>query len=307
MELTRDFDLSKFSTLRIVAKAEKFARPKSMEEIQDLFDLILKDKLVWNILGAGSNSLLSSRDIPGVTLCTVDLDFIKRLGDEVYEVGAGLKMPRFCALMSKESLSGTEFMEGIPGTLGGGIVMNAGAHGSEIADILLSAKILNLRNLQTEEWTKEDLGFTYRRSKINPHEHLVLSGIFKLLPDDKKLIRERVVNNNKARTSHQPIKEWTCGCTFKNPEGLSAGKLIEDLGLKGMREGDFVISNLHGNFFENHGEGTSMDFCKLMAKVQRIAYEKSKIILYPEVKPMGIFTPEEMQLWAPNPMMLHPG
>jgi len=298
MELVKNADLSKLSTLRVKAFAEFFSAPKTTEELLELFQDIKAKNLSWNILGAGSNTLLSSRAIPGVLISTNSLDFIKNLGDNRFEVGCGLRMPRFCALMTKENLSGAEFMEGIPGSIGGGIVMNAGAHGSEISKILVGAKVLNLQTLELENWSKDDLKFTYRHSSIDPHKYFLVSGIFQLTPDTKEAIRERVMANNNARTTHQPIKAWTCGCTFKNPQpGLSAGLLIQELGLKGTQVGDFVISDLHGNFFENHGEGTSMDFCKLMKIVQQKALEEKNLYLKPEVQVMGEFTDDELKIW----------
>ena len=144
VEIIDNADITKLTTLRVVAKAEKFSSPSSIEDIIELFREIKANKWRWNILGAGSNTLLSSRALEGILISTNNLDFVKQINATTYEVGAGLRMPRFCALMTKESLSGTEFMEGIPGSVGGGIIMNAGAHGSEISDILVSVKLLNL-------------------------------------------------------------------------------------------------------------------------------------------------------------------
>ncbi len=298
MEITENADITKLTTLRVVASAEKLASPKTIEELIRLFKDIKAQSLSWNILGAGSNTLLSSRPLKGILISTNNIDFVNKIDEVTYEVGAGLRMPRFCALMSKESLAGTEFMEGIPGSIGGGIVMNAGAHGAEISDILVSVKLLDLETLELKEWQKADLALSYRHSNINPHKHLIVSGTFKLKHDDKEAIRARVVANNQARTSKQPIKAYTCGCTFQNPlPDYGAGKLIDDLGLKGYREGDFMISNLHGNFFENLGAGTSYDFCKLMKHVQQEALKKN-LILKPEVKPMGEFSEEELKVWG---------
>lgn len=299
LEIQKDTDITKLSTLRVVAKAELFFAPKTIDELRAVFVEIKQHNWAWNILGAGSNTLLSSRGIPGIIISTNNLDFINKIDESQYEVGAGLRMPRFCAIVSRESLTGAEFMEGIPGSIGGGIVMNAGAHGSEIAHILVSAKVLDLETLELQDWSKEKLAFSYRHSGINPQKHFVVSAVFKFTKDDKEKIRERVMENNHARTSNQPIKSWTCGCTFKNPlSTYGAGKLIDDLGLKGYKYGDFMISNLHGNFFENIGQGTSIDFCKLMEYVQEQAMSQKGLKLIPEVQPMGIFSEEEQKIWS---------
>ncbi|MDA0773022.1 MAG: UDP-N-acetylmuramate dehydrogenase [Cyanobacteria bacterium] len=299
LTIEQNTDISKLTTLRVKASAEFFAAPANLEELIALFQEIKEKNWSWNILGAGSNTLLSSRPLKGVLVSTNNLDFVTKLSETQYEVGTGLRMPKFCALMTRDSLAGTEFMEGIPGSIGGGIVMNAGAHGAEISDILVSVKLLNLESLKIEVRMNDDLDFAYRSSNIDSQTHLLVSAIFNLKPDDKDAIRARVQANNKARTTRQPIKSYTCGCTFKNPQaGYGAGQLIDDLGIKGHRVGDFVISNLHGNFFENHGEGTSFDFCELMKFVQTKAKSEKGMSLKPEVKPMGDFSEEEMGIWS---------
>lgn len=304
MKLIQEADLTNYSTLRVKAKADSLALPKTIDEVLELFDSIKKDKSKWHVLGAGSNLLLSSRGIDGIVICTNELSFINKISETKFEVGAGLRMPRFCAEMSKESLTGAEFMEGIPGSIGGGIVMNAGAHGSEIANILITAKVFNTESWQVEELSHDDLAFSYRKSKIDPSKHIVLSGTFELKPADKAAIRKKVSENNQARSTHQPIKAWTCGCTFKNPEEHRAGMLIDQLGAKGMQEGSFHISNKHGNFFENDLDhepaGTSIDFCKLMSRVQDLAYEQEGVMLAPEVQTMGEFSEEEKLIWNPS-------
>lgn len=300
MKLSQKADLTNFSTLRVKAEAEELALPESIDEVIEVFNHIKDNKLNWNILGAGSNLLLSSRGIDGVVICTTKLDFIKKISDTEIEVGSGVKMPRFCAFTAKESLAGAEFMEGIPGTIGGGVVMNAGAHGSEISDIVSSVKIFNTETWQLEELKNQDLEFKYRKSKIDPKTHIVLSAIFSLKPDSKESIRSKISENNQARSSHQPIKAWTCGCTFKNPDEHKAGLLIQEIGAKGMNEGSFQVSEKHGNFFENNGVGSSEEFCKLMAKVQEKVFADKGVILQPEVQTMGNFTDEELLIWSPK-------
>lgn len=297
MLVKKNAELNNLNTLRIVAEAHELYFPENENDVLEIFEKIREENLIYHILGAGSNTLLSSRELPGIVISTTLLNKIEIIDEKTVRVDAGVKMPRFCAHMSRKSLSGTEFMEGIPGTIGGGIVMNAGAHGSSVSEILDSARVLNIKNHEIETWTLDDMGFGYRHSAIDPKKHFLISAIFKLKPEDKEEIRKRVLENNQARTSKQPIKEWTCGCTFKNPEGISAGLLIERLGLKGLKEGDFWVSNLHANFIENHGDGTSVEFCKLMKKIQEEALKEENIKLRPEVKPMGIFTDEELELW----------
>jgi UDP-N-acetylmuramate dehydrogenase len=303
MEISKDHDLSKLSTLRVKAQSEYFAKPSNLEELKEVFSFIRDKALDFNILGAGSNILLSSRAIPGVLICTNDINFIEKVNETDFEVGAGVRMPRLCARVSKESLTGAEWMEGIPGSIGGGIVMNAGAHGVEMCENVVSVKVFNTETLEIEDWSNEDFAFAYRSSKIDPKKQIIFSALFHFDPGDKEEIRQKVIANNTARTTHQPIKSFTCGCTFKNPTlpdetRVSAGLVIDELGLKGTRNGDFVVSGLHGNFIENHGEGTSMQFCELMKQVQDKVLEMKGIKLKPEVQTMGEFSEEEKQLWS---------
>jgi len=338
LDIKKNYDLSKLSTLRIKASAEYFVAPKNLTELIEALKEAKSQVWSWNILGAGSNLLLSSRGLPGLMIATSGIDYLKKLDfktekEGFYEVGSGMRMPRFCALMSRESFAGTEFMEGIPGSIGGGIVMNAGAHGAEITGVMAFAKLLNLETMQLELWSNQQyiretklskeeletlveeisqvegssckpkisdaLNLKYRVSSIDTNKHFILSGIFHLKTDEKEAIRARVVHNNTARTTNQPIKSWTCGCTFKNPlPDYGAGKLIQDLGLKGHEFGDFRVSELHANFFENTDSGTSMDFCELIKQVQEKALAEKSIKLLPEVQRMGTFSPEEEALWS---------
>ena len=302
IEITKNYDLSKLSTLRVKSSCDYFARPKNLEELQELFEFIKKENLNFFVLGAGSNVLLSSRGIKGLLLSTNDLNFINKINATDFEVGAGVRMPRLCAHVSKEALTGAEWMEGIPGSIGGGIVMNAGAHGAEMCENIKTVKVFNTHSHELEEWQNKDFAFAYRSSKINPATHIVFSAVFHFEQGDKESIRNKVIENNIARTTHQPIKSFTCGCTFKNPnlqnaQRISAGFVIQELGLKGTREGDFVVSDLHGNFIENHGEGTSIEFCRLMKRIQEKAIQEKGIKLKPEVQMMGEFSAEEQTLW----------
>jgi UDP-N-acetylenolpyruvoylglucosamine reductase len=299
LEISKNYDLSKLSTLRVKAHSDYFAKPSNLDELKEVFDFIDKNDLVFNVLGAGSNVLLSSNGIPGMLICTNDINFIEKINDTDFEVGAGVRMPRLCARVTKESLTGAEWMEGIPGSIGGGIVMNAGAHGTEMRENIKTVKVFNTETRELEEWANDDFAFAYRSSKIDPKKQIIFSAVFHFEPGDKETIREKVIHNNTARTTRQPVKSFTCGCTFKNPEpSTPAGLLIQELGLKGMREGDFVVSNLHGNFIENQGEGTSQQFISLMKKVQKEAFEKRGVQLKPEVQLMGEFSEDERKLWS---------
>jgi UDP-N-acetylmuramate dehydrogenase len=297
MEILQDYDITNLSTLRVRAKVSYFVEPETIEELISAVSLAKEKNLKTYFLGGGSNSLLSSRNIDAFLISTLKLDFINELGDGLFEVGAGLKMPRFCGKMIHKSLTGVEFMVGIPGSIGGGIIMNAGAHGREFAQVFVSAKVLDLDTLVIKELNFQDLNFKYRSSSINPDKQCILSAVLKLEYSDKDKIRETVAHYNAARTTSQPLKAWTCGCTFKNPDKFSAGKLIQESGGKLMQIGDLRVSNVHANFFENIGAGSSIDFCNLVSQIQRLVEQEKNIKLCPEVRPIGEFTEEELKIW----------
>ncbi len=297
LNIIKDYNLAKLSTLRVQATAEFFARPESEAELLSIIEYAHKHSIPCHFLGAGSNTLLSSRKIEGIVISTSKLDKIVQLSDEVFEVGSGLQMPRFCGKMIHNGLAGAEFMVGIPGSIGGGIVMNAGAHGSEMSSIVQSVKILNTKTLKVEDIPHSKLGFKYRHSNIRQGEDLIISAKIALKLENKEEIRARVKKFNASRIATQPVKAWTCGCTFTNPTGYSAGKLIHELNLKNLQVGDFKISDVHANFFENLDQGTSMEFCQLVYKVQSIVSEKLSLKLTPEVRPIGEFNADESLIW----------
>lgn len=299
MEIKKNVDVTALSTLRIQASADFFAEPESVDELIKAVKFAKDNGLNVTFLGGGSNSLLSSRKIDSLLISTLKIDFIDQKSETIFELGAGLKMPRFCGKMIHRSLSGAEFMVGIPGSVGGGIVMNAGAHGREFSDIFVSAKILDLDTLQVREFMYDDMEFEYRASSINPDKYCLLSATVKLDFAAKDEIREKVASYNRSRTSSQPLKAWTCGCTFKNPlPDYPAGKLIQDLGAKELTIGQMQVSDVHANFFQNIGTASSSEFCELVSTVQGLAREKKNIELFPEVKPIGFFTEDEKKIWT---------
>lgn len=297
MEILENFDVTNLSTLRVKAKANFFAEPESIEELIEAVKFAKKNNLKCYFIGGGSNTLLSSRKIDALLISTLKLDFIHERDELIFEVGAGLKMPRFCGKMIHRSLTGVEFMVGIPGSIGGGLIMNAGAHGREFASVFISAKVLDLDSMLVRELNFNDLNFKYRSSAINPEKQCVLSVVLKLERGDKDKIRETVAHYNFARTKSQPLKAWTCGCTFKNPDQNSAGKLIQESGGMLMQSGDFRVSDIHANFFENIGAASSTDFCNLVIQIQKLVQKEKNIKLSPEVKPIGEFSEEEKRIW----------
>ena len=300
MKTLEKTELAQFTTMQIGGVADKVCFPSTIEELVELLDKVISSNEPWSLVGGGSNILISSNDIPGTVICTTGLNSIEQLGPDLIVAGAGVRLPRLSAYASKLSLSGMEFYEGIPGTVGGAVVMNAGAHGSSTNQILETVTILNIKNWKLETLTPKDITFGYRLSSINPLEQIVLSAKFRLVSDTEAAIRSRMKSNNKARQSSQPIKDPSAGCTFKNPIEINmpAGKLLDSIGAKNWVIGDAQVSSVHANFIINLGNAKSHDVCKLITKMQDAAFEKYNILLKPEIKPLGIFDKSESIIWT---------
>lgn len=300
MKILEKAEISELTTLKIGGVADKICFPTTTEEIVDVMDMVMSKEQPWSIIGGGSNILVSSNEFPGTVICTIGLNWIEKLGTDLLLAGAGVRLPRLSAYASKLGLSGMEFFEGIPGTVGGAIVMNAGAHGHCTSQILETAVVLNLKKGNLELLTPKDLGFGYRFSSINPNEQIVISAKFRLVGDTEAAIRSRMKQNNEARQRTQPIKNPSAGCTFRNPLeiNMTAGKMLDSIGAKNWQVGSAQVSQIHANFVINLGKASSHDICTLVNKLQGATLEKYNILLKPEIKPIGIFKKEEAIIWT---------
>ena len=300
MKLIEKAPLKDLTTLRIGGIANKICFPSCQDELIDILDKLNSKNEPWSVLGGGSNLLVSSSDIPGTIICTTALNWIEMLGPDLILAGSGVRLPRLSAYASKLSLSGMEFFEGIPGTIGGAVVMNAGAHGHSTSQIIETITVLDIKKWKLETLTPKDINFGYRISSVNPNEKIVISAKFRLIPDTEESIRSKMKRYNLARQNTQPIKEHSAGCTFKNPIELniSAGKILDSVGAKNWSVGEASVSPMHANFIVNSGNATSQDVCKLINRLQEAAYEKYNILLKPEIKPFGRFSEKEAIIWT---------
>ena len=300
MKTLENIDLAQFTTIKIGGRASKLCLPSSIDEMMELMDRLISKSEPWSILGGGSNILVSSHDIPGTVICTTALNWIEKLGPDLISAGAGVRLPRLSAYAAKLGLSGMEFFEGIPGTVGGGVVMNAGAHGSSTSQILETVTVLDLKKGIIENLTPTDIQFGYRLSSINPLEKIILSAKFRMAPDTEAAIKSRMREYNAARRKTQPIKDPSAGCTFRNPLeiNLPAGKILDTIGAKNWKVGSACVSSLHANFIINTGIANSNDVCKLMKTMQDAVMEKYNVLLKPEIKPLGVFNKEEAIIWT---------
>lgn len=302
MKTLEKTDLAQFTTMKVGGVADKICFPNTTEQLVQLMDRVFSKNEPWSLLGGGSNVLVSSHDIPGTVICTTGLNWIEQIGPDLLVAGAGVRLPRLSAYAYKLGLSGMEWYEGIPGTVGGAVVMNAGAHGSSTNQILETVTVLNLKTWKIEVLGPQDINFGYRMSSINSKEQIVLSAKFRMTRDTEASIRSRMKENNLARQKSQPIKDPSAGCTFRNPIELNmpAGKILDLIGAKNWTVGSAQVSPVHANFLINLGNANSHDVCMLINKLQQAALEKYNVFLKPEIKPLGIFDKSEAIIWTNN-------
>lgn len=275
------------TTFRIGGPARYYLVPENEEEIREALDFAREKGYSFYIIGKGSNILFCDEGYDGVIIeIGRGFDQILCREDGTVTAEAGIAMSSMAAKLVAAGLTGFEFAGGIPGTLGGGIAMNAGAYGGEIKDCIRKVKVLTpeggIRVLDQEE-----LQLGYRTSVIQKSSYLVLEGEFAFHKDKTEAIQARMRELNQRRRDKQPLEYPSAGSTFKRPEGFFAGKLIEDAGLKGYRVGDAQVSEKHCGFVINRGEATAADVAQLIREVQEKVKEQFGVMLEPEVRMIG--------------------
>lgn len=271
------------TTFRIGGPADIFAAPKTMEQAAAIIRICREQKYPYYIIGNGSNLLVSDEGYRGLILQLYrNFSEISVEGDEItVQAGAMLSVIAKRALAAE--LTGFEFAAGIPGTIGGAAVMNAGAYGGEMKDVMTEVTVLTAEN-EIAVIPAEELELSYRHSIIPEKGWIVLGAKLKLQKGDPEAIRQRMEELKEQRVTKQPLEYPSAGSTFKRPEGHFAGKLIQDAGLRGFTVGGAQVSEKHCGFVVNKGDATAADVKQLMAEVSRIVKEQFDVVLEPEVK-----------------------
>lgn len=291
--------IARYTTLKVGGDVRRLAHPKNIDEVVELLDELRKSGEPWFVLGGGSNLLVSSRGFDGTVVRMTQMQRMEHLGEGVLEADAGVRLPHLAKYAASIGLSGLEFAVGIPGTVGGGAVMNAGAHGSSISEITESVTIFDTNAWKVVTLSKNDLAFEYRRSGIDPDSHIVLSSRYKLKPEAAEAIIAQTKHNEEYRWKTQPIGWPNAGSTFKNPEPKrTAGFLLDQAGAKELRSGNAGVSAIHANFVINLGGATSQDITSLLRSMQNIVHDKFGVRMHPEWKRLGNFTEEELEVWS---------
>lgn len=279
--------LKAHTTFRIGGPAKYYFVPEKEEEIEEALEFAREKELPFYVIGKGSNMLFSDQGYDGVIIeIGKGLENIEIREDGTVTGQAGISLAQMASRLAAAGLTGFEFASGIPGTLGGGIAMNAGAYGGEIKDCIRSAKVLTPEgNILVLE--KDQLELGYRTSVIQKQDYLVLEGEFAFEQGDKEAIQAKMKELNQRRRDKQPLEYPSAGSTFKRPQGYFAGKLIEDAGLRGYRVGDAQVSEKHCGFVVNRGQATAAEVAQLIRDVQDRVKEQYGVMLEPEVRMIG--------------------
>lgn len=275
--------LARHTSFRIGGPAELMLCPKNEDELHGCLRLCTENGIPFRILGGGTNVLAPDEGVSGAVILTRGLDEIRQISDTELEAGSGLSLARLALFAQKAGLTGLEFAHGIPGTVGGGMYMNAGAYGGELAQTAVSARFLR-PNGEMETLEGPAMGLSYRHSAFMEREGVIVSARFRLTPGDPEAILARMKELAEKRRNSQPLDLPSAGSAFKRPVGGYAAALIQEAGLKGFRVGDAAVSAKHAGFIVNLGAATAKDVLDLVEQVQKKVYEQSNIRLEPEVR-----------------------
>ena len=287
-QFLREEPMKKHITFRVGGPAACFLTPSTKEQIREILHICQEEKTPYFILGNGSNLLVSDQGFDGVVLQVYKNMNQVTVEGEHLRVQAGALLSATARKALEAGLTGMEFAAGIPGTMGGAVVMNAGAYGGEMKDILESVTVLTPEGEQ-KELKNEELQLGYRTSVVKEKGYIVLEAVLSLKKGDPEAIKSRIDELKEQRVTKQPLEYPSAGSTFKRPEGYFAGKLIQDAGLRGYQVGGAQVSEKHCGFVINKENATAKDVVDLIHDVQRIVYEKFQVQLETEVKFLGEF------------------
>lgn len=281
-----DEPMRNHTSFKIGGPADIFVSPSDKYQIRNVLKLCHDSGCPVFIMGNGTNLLVKDGGIRGVVLKIYD-NFNKiDVEGKIVRAQAGALLSVISKSAMKHSLKGFEFASGIPGTLGGAAAMNAGAYGGEIKDVIYSVEVID-DNFNIVPLRKDELEFGYRTSVVSRRGYTVLEAAFHLEEGNYDEIKERIDTLTRRRKEKQPLHLPSAGSVFKRPEGYFAGKLIEDSGLKGIRVGGAMVSDMHSNFIVNVGNATAKDVLNLIEIVRHEVYEKFNLLLEPEIKVVG--------------------
>jgi UDP-N-acetylmuramate dehydrogenase len=283
-----DMPMSRYTTFGVGGKAEAVFRAKAVEGLREMVSYLTGEGISYLVVGRGSNLLVGDGGLTGVVIVlNGELASIEAhtAGKPYVKAGAGIAMNTLVSFCTEEGLAGLEFLAGIPGTLGGGVAMNAGAWGKEIKEVIMEITILTAEG-EIQGASQDDLRFQYRQLDL-PEGSIIIKGCLGLSLDRPSSVKNRVISYLDDRKKRQPIEVRSAGSVFKNPKGDYAGRLIEAAGLKGRRVGGAMISTKHANFIVNTGGASAADITALMDVAKDTVREMFGVELIPEIRRVG--------------------
>lgn len=269
--------------MRVGGMVPALIYPNTVEDIVDIIKLAREHGVRYKVMGRGSNCVFSSKNLNLLIIKISNVLDELIIEDDYIYVGAGFSMQTLAKTLSKKGFKGLEFAGGIPGSVGGAIFMNAGAHLSSISDIIISVDYLN-EDGQLMTIKNEDCDFGYRSSLFQKNKYTIIGTRLNIIVGDKAQIFKAMSGNLAYRKEMQPLEYPSCGSSFRNPPGDHAGKLIEECGLKGYRIGGVSVSNKHANFIINDQDGTGEDVYKLVQHITEVVFKQTSIKLHTEME-----------------------
>jgi UDP-N-acetylmuramate dehydrogenase len=280
--------VGEFSTLRVGGMARVHVEAHADSDLATVGRICSREGLVWLVVGRGSNLLVADSGWPGVLITLgrayrgVDID------DQIVHVGAAEPLPSLAPRLARAGFAGFAWAAAVPGSLGGAVRMNAGAHGGEMADHLVSAELFRLRTGVRETWPADALGLGYRHSEL-PSDALVVAATLRLERGDADQVNDEIAEIRAWRRANQPLNEPNCGSVFANPPGDSAGRLVDAVGAKGLAVGGAQVSTMHANFIVTRPGATAGDVRTLIRTVRQRVAAETGVTLRPEVVMLGDF------------------
>lgn len=265
--------MSKHTTFKIGGTADIFVKLRSTEQIERLINLCNEKNVLIKVIGNGSNILVKDNGVRGVVakICTNSYEF---LDEETIRVDAGMLNVKVSRILVEHSLTGFEFASGIPGTIGGAVKMNAGAYGSQMSDVVVKTKYIDLKDMQIKEINNTEQKFEYRKSLFSTTPSIIIDTTLQLKKAEKEEIQEKISKNNESRKTKQPIEKPSAGSTFKRGKDFITAQLIDECGLKGYTVGGAQVSTKHAGFVVNTGNATASDVIKLVEIIKQKVQEK---------------------------------
>ena len=283
----KDAPMSKYTSFRAGGKADFLVDASSGEKLQEILRFLSREDIPHMILGNGSNVLVRDGGYRGVIVRMGEAFNYMRIEDSTLICGSGVSLAMAAKAAANASLSGLEFASGIPGSVGGGVFMNAGAYGGEIRNILKNARLISGDGSAFAQAGPDELEMGYRHTRLHETGEIVTEAAFELEPGDPKEILALMADLTARRNEKQPVTYPSAGSFFKRPEGYFAGKLIQDAGLKGLSVGGAQVSQLHSGFIINTGGASATDILQLMQIVQARVLDQFGVALEPEVRIIG--------------------